>query len=125
MKNISSSFNRFLLSFLAVAMGAGLCLAGAAHAAVLNASSLPIVGVVTDAVDNSVTLSGRADIESTLIPNLAGGAASVGLSIHFNNVSGRSVISGSALSAVADQVIVPSAAGIGHGAVPDHHLPGG
>src|SRR3954468_19180060 len=125
MKNIPSSFTRSLLPSSRVAMRAGLCLAGAAHAAVLNAGSFPIGGVVPDAVDNSVTLSGRADIESTLIPNLAGGAASVRLSIHFNNVSGRSVISGSGLSAVADQVIVPSAAGIGHGAVPDHHLPGG
>jgi hypothetical protein len=88
MMNIRSSYRSFL-SLLALTMGATLLIGGEARAATTS-MVVPIAGTVTDAT-GSVSLSGQATIESTLVRDEFGGAPSVILSIHFSNVTGAGI----------------------------------
>jgi hypothetical protein len=97
MKMIGSSF-KSLLSVAALA--ASILCAGSAVAA-----TVPVYGSVSDITENTVILTGDANVTSTK------SAKNISLNIHFNNVAGRSVMSNVALKAVSDQVVVKPLAG--------------
>src|SRR5690349_7753041 len=83
MKLIGSSLRRTFASLSALAMGAALLVAGAAHAAPTSSIIVPIHGAPGLAM-----LSGNATIETTLVQDELGGAPSVLVSIKVSNLIG-------------------------------------
>jgi hypothetical protein len=84
-----------------VALAGAVLFAGSAVAA-----TVPVYGKVSDITENTVILTGDATVTGS--KNLAGLTT---LTIHFNKVAGRSVMSGVALKAVSDQVVVKTLVG--------------
>jgi len=84
MKLIGSSLRR--ASFFALAMGATFLTAGAAHAATVSSIVVPISGTA-----GAIALSGQATIETSLVSNDLGGAPTVLVSIHVNNLTGAGI----------------------------------
>jgi hypothetical protein len=103
MANIGSSFKRSFVSLTAIA--AGLALSAGTAFAVPAASSVnvPVYGSASDIAEDTVILSGDATVSTQLVAGSAAAPASLAVSVHFNKVAGRSVVSGVALEAAADQ----------------------
>jgi hypothetical protein len=83
---MKKSFHRSLLSLSVAAMGAMLLAGGEARAA---AVTVPVSGTVTTANGGTLTLQGTATVDTKLVLDEFGGAPSVLVSVHVNNVSGR------------------------------------
>ena len=77
---------RSLTSFFALAMAAALLVAGAARAAATSSIVVPISGTA-----GTTAVTGQATIETTLVQDELGGAQSVLVSIHVNDLMGAGI----------------------------------
>ena len=105
-----------LKSLLSVAaLAAAVLCAGTAVAA-----TVPVYGSVSDITENTVILTGDATVTSS-----KGVGGNDAYKIHFNKVTGRSVMSNEALQAESDQTVVKLLAGSTTLSVPVTIFPAG